>query len=351
MATPQELTPTMTRFPSASRRAMLLSALGAALTTTACGASDEDAPASDPGTPNPDTGAETGAFPVTITTKFGTVTVEEAPRRVVALGWGDAETALALGVQPVGASDWLAFGGDGVGPWAAGRYTTPPQIIGTLEPSYEAIAALRPDLILDVKSSGDQDRHDTLAAIAPTVGVPVDGDSYLTSRRQQVTMIAQALGRPEEGRRLDAAVDEAFAAAAAAHPHWRGRTASAAARTSRGWGAYVEASERVQFLQRLGFVQNPQIAALPVSGSGFTVDLSPERLAVLDADVVVTFPISVPVDDITDDPVWQALPAVTDARAVILDAEVSSAYSLSSVLSLQYALDALVPLLEKALPR
>ena len=53
-----------------------------------------------------------GAFPVTVSTAFGDVTVEEEPTRVVALGWSDAETALALGVQPVGASDWLAFGGD-----------------------------------------------------------------------------------------------------------------------------------------------------------------------------------------------------------------------------------------------
>jgi ABC-type Fe3+-hydroxamate transport system substrate-binding protein len=64
---------------------------------------------------------------------------------VVALGWSDAETALALGVQPVGASDWLGFGGEGVGPWAAGRYDEAPQIIDTLEPSLEAIAALKPD--------------------------------------------------------------------------------------------------------------------------------------------------------------------------------------------------------------
>jgi iron complex transport system substrate-binding protein len=34
---------------------------------------------------------------------------------------------LALGVQPVGASDWLAFGGEGVGPWATGRYTKAPE--------------------------------------------------------------------------------------------------------------------------------------------------------------------------------------------------------------------------------
>ena len=50
-----------------------------------------------------------------VETKFGEVEVPEAAQRIVALGWGDAETALALGVQPVGASDWLAFGGEGVG--------------------------------------------------------------------------------------------------------------------------------------------------------------------------------------------------------------------------------------------
>ena len=44
------------------------------------------------------------AYPATIDTMFGPVTVEEAPQRIVALGWSDAETALTLGVQPVGAS-------------------------------------------------------------------------------------------------------------------------------------------------------------------------------------------------------------------------------------------------------
>jgi iron complex transport system substrate-binding protein len=79
-----------------------------------------------------------GAFPVTVETAFGDVEIPEEPQRVVALGWSDAETALALGVQPVGASDWLAFGGEGVGPWAEGRYDEAPEIIETLEPSLEA---------------------------------------------------------------------------------------------------------------------------------------------------------------------------------------------------------------------
>lgn len=77
-------------------------------------------------------------------TKFGDVTVEEALRRIVALGWGDAEVALSLGVQP----DLI--------------------------------------LILDVRSSGDQERYDTLSAIAPVVGIPEGADNWLTDRSTQL---------------------------------------------------------------------------------------------------------------------------------------------------------------------
>src|SRR5690606_14896223 len=86
---------------------------------TGCGTT---APSADPSAGSSQGGDE-GAFPATIDTEFGPITVESQPIRVVALGWGDAEAALALGVEPVGASDWLAFGGNGVGPWATSLYT------------------------------------------------------------------------------------------------------------------------------------------------------------------------------------------------------------------------------------
>lgn len=87
---------------------------------------------------------DAAAYPVTVATKFGDLTVEEAPRRVVALGWGGAEVALSLGVQP----DLI--------------------------------------LILDVRSSGDRERYDTLSAIAPVVGIPEGGDNWLTDRSTQL---------------------------------------------------------------------------------------------------------------------------------------------------------------------
>lgn len=315
------------------------------LTLAACG--------DDGGSQEPDEQAAPtttdGAFPVVVETAFGDVTVEEEPERVVALGWGDAETALALDVQPVGASDWLGFGGEGVGPWAAGRYDEAPEIIETLEPSFEAIAALEPDLILDVKSSGDQARHDRLASIAPTIGVPEGGESYLTTTEQQLEMIAAALGKQEEGEALLAGLEDTFAQARADHPDWEGRTATAATLTSEGWGAYVEGSERVDFLEKLGFVQNPQIAEMEPDATGFSVALSAERLDALDADLVVAFPIFIETSEITGDPLFQQVPAVADGRALVIDGDLANAYSLGTVLSQQYAVEQIVPMIEEAL--
>ncbi len=317
----------------------------ATLALTGCTAS------SDPGASAPPaSGSATGAFPVTVDTKFGDVTVPSEPKRVVALGWGDAETALALGVQPVGASDWLGFGADadGVGPWAQGLYTQKPQIIETLEPSYEAIAALKPDLILDTKGSGDQARYDRLSQIAPTIGVPEGADSYLTDMEDQVDMVAEALGREDQGDALLDAVDQRFDQIEAAHPDWKGKTVTAATKPSEGWGAYVEGSERVAFLEKLGFEQSPTIAGIPANAGGFSVDVSSEQLDLLDADVIVAFPIFIDKSVITDDPLWQAIPAVAAGHSIVLDGDVSSAYSIGTTLSTRYALDQLVPLRETA---
>jgi len=291
-----------------------------------------------------------GTFPQTVETAFGDVTVDSAPQRIVALGWGDAETALALGYQPVGASDWLAFGGDGVGPWAEGLYDTSPEIIDTLEPSYEAIAALEPDLILDVRSSGEQERHDRLSEIATTLSVPEGGESYLTTQEQQVEMISTALGVPDEGDELLQEVDDAYAAAAEAHPEWEGKTVTAATRTSEGWGAYIEGSNRVETLERFGFVQNPTINDIPVNSGGFSVSISSEELDSMEADLIVAFPIYIDTTEITEDPQWQQLDAVQDDRAIVIDGDISAAYSLGSPQAALYTVENLTPLLEEAIP-
>ncbi len=282
-------------------------------------------------------GSSDGAFPVSITTGLGTTTIDSAPKRVVALGWGDAETALELGVQPVGASDWLAFGGDGVGPWLKGAYKKSPKIIKTLEPSYEDILKLKPDLILDVKSSGDKDRYDKLSAIAPTVAIPKGGENYLTSTTQQVDMISKALGKESEGKKLLSDLDDSYAAARKAHPDFKGKTAAIGAYTSEGFGVYASRDSRATFMQNLGFTIPSAIDK--AAGKEFSVSLSNENLDLLDADLTVVLPIYVDASKATADPLFQKVPSVEAGHSIVVDdADVSNAFSLGTTAAIEWAL-------------
>ena len=288
-------------------------------------------------------------FPVTVATAFGDVTIPKQPERVVALGWSDADVALSLGVQPVGASDWLAFGGEGQGPWNAGKYTTKPEILGTLEIDMEKVAALRPDLILDTRSSGDKARHDQLSKLGvPVVDVPKGGEMYLTSWEQQLDMIGKALGKQAEAAKLKSDLDAKFAAAAAANPKFKDATAAAIARTGEGWGAYVSGDGRVDFLQKLGFKNAPAIEAKKTNS--FYIPLSSEQLDLADADVTVVFLIQATLDQAKNDKLFQAIPSVKAGHVAYMDdKDISNAFSSASVAGLSYAVDKVTPLLASAI--
>ncbi|WP_307858334.1 iron-siderophore ABC transporter substrate-binding protein [Curtobacterium aurantiacum] len=293
-------------------------------------------------------GSSDAAFPVSITTGLGTTTIESAPKRVVALGWGDAETALELGVQPVGASDWLAFGGDGVGPWLKGAYDKSPKIIQTLEPSYEDILKLNPDVILDVKSSGDKERYDKLSAIAPTVAIPKGGENYLASTEQQTTMIAKALGKESEGKKLLSGLDDAYAAARKAHPDFEGKTAVVGAYSSEGFGAYASTDSRSTFMRNLGF-EIPK-AIDEQAGKEFSVHLSDENLDLLDADLTLILPIYVDASEASSNKLFQKVPSVEAGHAIVFDdKDVSSAFSMGTTAAIEWALDELPAQFEEKL--
>ncbi|MFI6673239.1 hypothetical protein [Kribbella sp. NPDC050470] len=129
-----------------------------------------------------------------------------------------------------------------IGPWAKGRYQQAPQLIGTLEPEYEKIAA--------------------------------------------------ALGWVDQGRELIAATEAKFEQARTAHPEFAGKTITLGARTSEGYGAYVSGTGRVTFVELLGFRNNPAVQAKATED--FSVPVSRENLGLLNADLTVMTPIGVP---------------------------------------------------------
>ena len=72
-------------------------ALAVALTLTACGGGEDADAASGPTSPTD------SAFPRTVEHAMGSTEIPERPERVVVLDTGELDTALALGVTPVGA--------------------------------------------------------------------------------------------------------------------------------------------------------------------------------------------------------------------------------------------------------
>lgn len=301
-------------------------------------------------------GSAGAGLPATVDTMFGPVEIPapaDGELTVVALGWSDAEVALALGVQPVGVYDWQSFGeaNKGVGPWATAKFgdVTPTVLANSGDGlDYEAIQVLEPDLILNTRSGGDQAEYDRLSTIAPTVSAPAGTAAFGTAWDVQTQQVADALGKSAEGTELVAEVQNGISAAAAANPGFAGKTAVAGTKFGEAYGAYIAGDFRWDLLEDLGFAQNPAVLALPAQG--FYVPISNEQISAFDADVAVLFPIGYTVDQLKADPLISSLAVVKDGRAVFLaaDDQITQAYSAASPLSIPIAVDGLTPQLAAA---
>lgn len=112
------------------------------------------------------TDAKPGVFPRTITHAAGTTELKTKPKRVVVLDTGELDEVLALGVTPVGIPTT-----DGANPtpaYLAGKVKGIATVGKIQELNLEAIAALKPDLILGSQLRADK-LYAQLSAIAPTV--------------------------------------------------------------------------------------------------------------------------------------------------------------------------------------
>lgn len=163
--------------------AALTVALALGVGLTACGESD----------PVADTGAGQTRE---VTHAMGTTKVPAAPKRVVVLDTDKIDTALSLGVTPVGA----ATAGEAKS-WPT--YFGPEKLAGIkevgvlTEPDLEAITALKPDLILGSKFRQEK-FYDELSAIAPTVFTEKVGITW----KENFLLDGQALGKEQQAKEL-----------------------------------------------------------------------------------------------------------------------------------------------------
>jgi iron complex transport system substrate-binding protein len=337
-----------------TRRQLIIGAAGAAaLGAVGCGSSGRT-------TNNSATTGAAGAaagggasYPLHVADAFGTVTIPQAPKRVVTYGYTDADPMLALGTVPVGLLQWIPQWSKGVGTWAETDLKgASPDIYAGSEIDFEGVAKSRPDLILAVTYSLRKSDYDKLSRIAPVVTTPGGYPDWGTPWQVATEQIGRALGRPVQARQLIARAEGQFTKAKGDHAGFEGKEVLIVAPDTNGkMAVFAPSDTRGRFATSLGFTQPPAIEKL--TGKSFYADVSEERYDLLDVDALVVM---------TDDakagaalqrsPQFQALKVVRDGRAIVTnDLELNMAISSSTVLSIPYALGRLVPRLDAALSK
>jgi iron complex transport system substrate-binding protein len=326
--------------------ALAVPLLAATALVAGCGA---DAPERDAG-PAP-TVAAGGVFPVTLEHEYGETTVPEQPQRVVTVGVTEQDVVLQLGVVPVAVTEWYGGQPSATWPWAH-------DLLGGAEPEVlhtddgfelEKIAALEPDLIIGTNAGMSRREYELMAQIAPTVPAVAGATPYFSSWREQTVQIAKALGREDDGRRIVTELEDRYAAVAAAHPEWAGRTATFAQGGPYDGLLYVyPPGLSTDFLTDLGFTITTGFESF-VPQVGSQAEISAENVALIDADVIVFATESAEqFEQLQGFGTIGNVDAVTGGRSVYTDEVLAGALYFDTPLAHAYVLDHLVPALERA---
>ncbi|GAA2805535.1 iron-siderophore ABC transporter substrate-binding protein [Kitasatospora paracochleata] len=309
-----------------TRRAALAAGLGALGSALLAGCDGGAAKAPMHGTSATDGSSATGSSApssptptpsATVTAATGPVAVVRGPTRVVALDTAELDSAMTLGITPVGAAKAPADGGL-PGYWPASRLagiTVVGDIAAT--PDTVRIAALAPQLILS-NQTRDGAHPDALRPLAPTVLTRTTGYPWKDGFR----LHAAALDRQEQA--------DAVVAAYERHADQATRAIAAAGSGGRRISIvrFVEGSPTVRLYARQNFV-GTVLADLglprpdPQNVDQFTVEVPADQLARADGDYLfyATYgdPDRAGTTAALAGPVWQSLAAVRAHRAFPVD--------------------------------
>ncbi|QYA92404.1 iron-siderophore ABC transporter substrate-binding protein [Streptomyces anulatus] len=299
--------------------------------------------------------AAEGAFPVTVEHAFGSTEVKQAPKRVVTVGYTDDQAVLAFGIKPVGMVDQYPNPAGQTPdintqwPWVKDQWgDTRPEVVmknGDAGPNFEKIASLRPDLIIAVYSEVDQAGYDKLSKIAPTVGrTKAEKELFSAPWQDNATHIAKALGKEKEGAELVKGIQTKLDAAKKDHPEFGGKKAVALSWYKDSISAFTSTDVRGRLITGTGFAYQTEIDK--IADGGFSTELSPERIDLIDVDRIFVINDKADTDALKKFELYNNLPAVKNGKvSYLLDSEgpaVGAAMSQGTLLSLPYAIDELV---------
>ncbi|GAB2633725.1 ABC transporter substrate-binding protein [Prescottella soli] len=335
--------------PTLSRRTMLTMSFATIAGLAVAGCSSNDSSQGDR-TAGAADHAEPGAYPVTIDHKFGSTTITQAPRRIAAVGIGDADVLLALGLTPVLVPVWTGSTDDGIGVWAEpSLHGDDPAALAnaTTEFDIETIVASAPDLIIAVNNAIDEDTYRKLSAVAPTVLHAADQTDWVLPWEEVTTRIGAAVGLPAQAEREVQDVQDRITKARNDNPQFRGKTAVlVAARNDGTLRAFAPDAARAQLLTQLGF--EPPQALKDRFGGKLNFEVSAENYSLLDADLMLFDNYEKVRATLEGTPAFTNLDVVRTGGLIGLDPIVSDAVSMPNPLTIPFVLDEFVALINAA---
>ena len=334
--------------PKRARTTTLLLLLTAAL-TAACGggASTDEAPE-----------AAGGAnYPVTIPSALGDAVIDSQPERVVTLGQGSTETAIALDAVPVGVEEY-AWGSDDTGylPWVheavtAKGATLPTQFAGGTELDIDTILELDPDVILAPWSGITQAQFDLLNDIAPTVAYA--DQAWSTNWDEQITTIGKALGKPDEAAKLIGDIEGQLKTVADNHPKYKDTTFVYTYTSGPGTlGVFLPDEQRSAMLRKLGLTIDPVVETLPETEGTDSAVIGLENAdKIAGADLMFTFYSDTKTRaEIEAQPLYASIPAVQRGSIVASDdAPFVTASSMINPLTVPWVIERYLPMIDGAI--
>lgn len=139
-------------------------------------------------------GEDTGPEARVIEHAMGSTEIPGTPEKVVVLDTGELDSAMTLGVTPVGSVEAV----EGLGYPSYLEGTDSIENVGTIEqPNLEKIATLEPDLILSSKLRHEK-IYDQLSEIAPTVFTETTGVTW----KENFDLHAEALNKTDEAEQV-----------------------------------------------------------------------------------------------------------------------------------------------------
>lgn len=288
---------------------------------------------------------ESGPFPRTVSHGLGSTKIESEPQRIVALIDRDADSLLALGITPVAIRSNYGFE-EGVGPWAIDELGDATPIVWTgRELDLEAIAAANPDLLVFTVSGGDMDEYKALSGIAPTLALPTNAVAWGATPEQSLRLIGEALAREDQVEQVIQDFERYLAETAADYPEFEGKTFAYLDIFDGGITNYGREHIVNSVMYKIGFAPSAGTEAMPAGTPSEAV--STERVREYDADIILAYPFGQTLDQlIAAIPTLESMDSVAEGRFFILD---DLAFSNSSVLSIPYALERLLPQMRESL--